>query len=246
MFYRSDDLGQHWKNAKLWHKRPVFIITLEALKLRWNTGGKKWSTGGFICKFSPLQSGPNVPFGQHTLMVSMQNHLCRSGCFVFLCCNRKRWGLTAGYQIKQAFKNANNPDQHLPTCVIMCPSLIRSPLKSNHNLICIDPPLEPPSLKMLLVLLHHVVALKAAAVAQPLHDLHQPNLTGVEGKQQTRWVHKLVWDCKHTSQNVQEDLYLHEKKRKQLHLMESTEAQKPAGLVKSKQLRSQDLWQGDL
>lgn len=33
---------------------------------------------------SPLQSGPNVPFGQHTLIVSMQNHLCRSGCFVFL------------------------------------------------------------------------------------------------------------------------------------------------------------------
>lgn len=46
---------------------------------------------------SPLQSGPNVPFGQHTLMVSMQNHLCRSGCFVFLQCkrkqNRKQWGL---------------------------------------------------------------------------------------------------------------------------------------------------------
>lgn len=89
---------------------------------------------------------------------------------------------------------------------------------------------------MLLVLLNHVVALKAAAVAQPLHDLHQPNLAGVEGKQQTRQVHKLVWDCKHTSQNVQEDLYLHEKKRKQLHLMES----------RSGQLRSQDLWQGDL
>lgn len=33
---------------------------------------------------SPLQSGPNVPLGQHTLIVSMQNHLCRSGCFVFL------------------------------------------------------------------------------------------------------------------------------------------------------------------
>lgn len=121
----------------------------------------------------------------------------------------------------------------------MCPSLIRSPLKSNH-VICINPPLEPPSLEMLLVLLNHVVALKAAAVAQPLHDLHQPNLAGVEGKQQTRQVHKLVWDCKHTSQNVQEDLYLHEKKRKQLHFMESTEAQKPAGLVKSKQVNSSD------
>lgn len=33
---------------------------------------------------SPLQSGPKVPFGQHTLMLSMQNHLCKSGCFVFL------------------------------------------------------------------------------------------------------------------------------------------------------------------
>lgn len=73
----------------------------------------------------------------------------------------------------------------------MCPSLIRSPLKSNH-VICINPPLEPPSLEMLLVLLNHVVALKAAAVAQPLHDLHQPNLAGVEGKQQTRQVHKLL------------------------------------------------------
>lgn len=31
-----------------------------------------------------LQSGPNVPLGQHTSMVSMQNHLRRSGCFVFL------------------------------------------------------------------------------------------------------------------------------------------------------------------
>ncbi len=40
--------------------------------------------------FSLLQSGPNVPFGQHTLMVSMQNHLCRSGCFVFLHCDRKQ------------------------------------------------------------------------------------------------------------------------------------------------------------
>lgn len=33
---------------------------------------------------SQLQSRPNVPFGQQTLMVSTQNHLCRSGCFVFL------------------------------------------------------------------------------------------------------------------------------------------------------------------
>lgn len=32
----------------------------------------------------PLQSGPNVPEGQHTLMVSMQNHLKRSGYLVLL------------------------------------------------------------------------------------------------------------------------------------------------------------------
>lgn len=38
----------------------------------------------------PLQSGPNVPFGQHTLMVSTQNHLCKSGCFVFLQCIKKQ------------------------------------------------------------------------------------------------------------------------------------------------------------
>lgn len=38
-------------------------------------------------------------------------------------------------------------------------------------------PLEPPSLKMLLMLFYHAVALKAAAVTEPLHDLHQTNLT---------------------------------------------------------------------
>lgn len=31
-----------------------------------------------------LQSGPKEPLGQHTLMVSIQNHLNRSGCFAFL------------------------------------------------------------------------------------------------------------------------------------------------------------------
>lgn len=40
-------------------------------------------------------------------------------------------------------------------------------------------PLEPPSLKMVFVLLKHAVALKAAAVTQPLHDLHQTNLAGL-------------------------------------------------------------------
>lgn len=44
----------------------------------------------FLESTLPLQSGPNVPFGQHTLMVSTQNHLCRSGYFVFLQCNDKQ------------------------------------------------------------------------------------------------------------------------------------------------------------
>lgn len=63
--------------------------------------------------------------------------------------------------------------------------LLNQQVKSNQlatvaasDNICISqhPPLEPPGFEMLLVLLYHAVALKAAAVAQPLHDLHQPDL----------------------------------------------------------------------
>lgn len=43
------------------------------------------------------------------------------------------------------------------------------------------PPLEPPGFKMVFVLLHHAVALKAAAFTQPLHDLHQPDLAADRG-----------------------------------------------------------------
>lgn len=51
----------------------------------------------YSCFSSQLQSGPNVPFGQHTLMVSTQNHLWRSGCFVFLHWNRKQHRKTQVY-----------------------------------------------------------------------------------------------------------------------------------------------------
>lgn len=50
---------------------------------------------------------------------------------------------------------------------------------TRHSLeICNNehPPLEPPGFKMLLVLFDHTVALEAAAVTQPLHDLHQSDL----------------------------------------------------------------------
>lgn len=38
-------------------------------------------------------------------------------------------------------------------------------------------PLKPPSFEMVFVFLHHAVALKAAALAQSLQNLHQANLT---------------------------------------------------------------------
>lgn len=48
-------------------------------------------------------------------------------------------------------------------------------------------PLEPPGLKVFLVLLYHVVAFKAAAVAHRLQDFHQANLTGERKRERERW-----------------------------------------------------------
>lgn len=49
--------------------------------------GHKWTS---LCEYQdlPLHCFPNVPRGQHTFKVSMQNHLWRSGCFDFLCHKR--------------------------------------------------------------------------------------------------------------------------------------------------------------
>lgn len=38
-------------------------------------------------------------------------------------------------------------------------------------------PLEPPGFKVLFLLFNHAVALKAAAIAQPFQDFHEPDLT---------------------------------------------------------------------
>lgn len=74
------------------------------------------------------------------------------------------------------------------------------------------PPLEPPGFKMVFVLLHHVVALKAAAFTQPLHDLHQPDLAAdrgnklVKGARVCAWVHKTTRQRKRMlQQNFRQD-----------------------------------------
>lgn len=79
-------------------------------------------------------------------MVSMQNHLCRSGCFVFLHCDSRYC------------------DFCLSHTTYTCISLFHVT------------PLEPPSFKMLFVLFYHVVALEAAAFTQTLQNLHKSNL----------------------------------------------------------------------
>lgn len=49
-------------------------------------------------------------------------------------------------------------------------------IDSDNICICQHPPLEPPGFEMLFVLFDHAVALEAATVTQPLHNLHQPDL----------------------------------------------------------------------
>lgn len=87
-------------------------------------------------------------------MVSMQNHLCRSGCFVFLYCDSR-------------------------FCVFCLSRIWFHPCQTSTN-TCISQfhvtPLEPPSFKMLFMLFYHVVALEAAAFTQILHNLHKSNL----------------------------------------------------------------------
>lgn len=79
-------------------------------------------------------------------MVSMQNHLCRSGCFVFLHCDSRYCDF--------------------------CLSHTTYTYTSRFHVT----PLEPPSFKMLFVLFYHVVALEAAAFTQTLQNLHKSNL----------------------------------------------------------------------
>lgn len=110
-------------------------------------------------RHSQLQSRPNVPFGQQTLMVSMQNHLCRSECFVFLNCDSRYC------DFRYCVVHISDPTES-------------GPLFNQHMHITVPrhTPLEPPSFKMLFVLFYHVVALEAAAFTQTLHNLHKSNL----------------------------------------------------------------------